>query len=288
MKKWMINGLLGLIFVVGAGIFFYPIISNQWNKLHQSQAIASYNKNVEKLSETDYNQLWNLAREYNKSITKNTFSGDAFTSKEEHSENAKYHSVLNVRGNGIMGYVSIPKIKQKIPIYHGTSEAVLQIAAGHMEGTKLPIGGEGNHSVIAAHRGLPSAKLFSDLDRMKIGDKFYIHVLNEILAYQVDDILPMVEKEDYTKLLEAMSIQEGEDQVTLFTCTPYGINSHRMLVRGKRVPYNGEEEVATTPLKSMVQTVNDYYMLLALLIISIVVLVGMVLRILLRRKSKRS
>ena len=147
-------------------------------------------------------------------------------------KNTDYWKVLNVEDNGVMGYLSIPKINIKLAIYHGTGDDVLQTGVGHLNGTKLPIGGESNHAVLAAHRGLPSARLFTDIDQMEAGDKFYIHVLDEVLAYQVDQILPMVDKDDHETLQNALKIEDGKDQVTLFTCTPYGVNSHRLLVRG--------------------------------------------------------
>lgn len=212
--------LLGLVFLVGLGIFAYPTVADQWNKYHQSRAIASYEETVADMDEVDYQKLWEMAEEYNSQIGNNTFDGDAFSQEEQNMRGSKYWSVLNPGDNGIMGYISIPKIEQRLPIYHGTSEAVLQIGAGHMSGTSLPVGGEGKHSVLAAHRGLPSAKLFTDIDQLVEGDKFYVHVLDKVLAYEVDQILPMVEKDDTDTLTEAMKNVEGEDYVTLFTCTP--------------------------------------------------------------------
>lgn len=184
-----------------------------------------------------------------------------------------------------MGYLSIPKINVRLAVYHGTSEEVLQTGIGHLGGTKLPIGGEGTHSVVAAHRGLPSARLFTDIDQLEGGDQFYIHILDEILAYQVDKILPMVDKDDAGTLEEALRIEPGADQVTLFTCTPYGVNSHRLLVRGKRVPYSGEEEVAGIT-QSMLKAVRNYYMLYLLLGLSITLLIIAVMRLLFKRNKK--
>ncbi|XCP85585.1 class C sortase [Roseburia hominis] len=289
MKKKLPNILFGLIFLIGFGIFAYPKVADQWNTLHQSQAIATYDDAVKELDEEDYSQIWEAARNYNAKITSNTFGGDIFTAadagdgqeaagdekdKEIALEETEYWKVLNVGETGIMGYLSVPKIKQKFPIYHGTSEGVLQIAAGHLPGTKLPIGGESCHSAIAAHRGLPSAKLLSDADQLRVGDKFYIHVLDEVLAYQIDQILPMVDKDDLEALTDAMQIVEGKDYVTLLTCTPYGINSHRMLLRGIRVPYNGEDdEKALTPVDSMVESVQSYYMLYLMMAAFIILMI---------------
>ena len=188
-----------------------------------------------------------------------------------------------------MGYLSIPKINIKLSIYHGTSDEVLQTGIGHLNGTKLPIGGESTHSVLAAHRGLPSARLFTDIDQLKKGDKFYIHVLDETLAYQVDQILDMVDKDDTETLEKALQIEEGKDQVTLFTCTPYGVNSHRLLVRGTRVPYEGEEEVSSTPVDTMLEAVQNYYMLYLILGLSVTLLIILFMRFLMKpRKNRKS
>lgn len=307
LKKKLPNILFGLIFLAGFGIFAYPKVADQWNTLHQSRAIATYDDAVKELDEEDYSQIWEAARNYNAGITENTFGGDIFTAEDAADgqgvppadtknqeiklEDTEYWKVLNVGETGIMGYLSVPKIKQKFPIYHGTSEGVLQIAAGHLSGTKLPIGGGSCHSVIAAHRGLPSAKLLSDADQLRAGDKFYIHVLDEVLAYKIDQILPMVDKDDLEALTDAMQIVEGEDHVTLLTCTPYGINSHRMLLRGIRVPYNGEDdEKDLTPVDSMVESVQSYYMLylmMAAFIILMILLLSKLRIALYRRKHKK-
>lgn len=279
--------LLGLVFLVGLGIFAYPTVADQWNKYHQSRAIASYEETVADMDEVDYQKLWEMAEEYNSQIGNNTFDGDAFSQEEQNMRGSKYWSVLNPGDNGIMGYISIPKIEQRLPIYHGTSEAVLQIGAGHMSGTSLPVGGEGKHSVLAAHRGLPSAKLFTDIDQLVEGDKFYVHVLDKVLAYEVDQILPMVEKDDTDTLTEAMKNVEGEDYVTLFTCTPYGVNSHRLLVRGHRVPYNGEDDEKAIANESMLQMVKDYYMLYAILAVAAAILITVLIKIIRDRKASR-
>lgn len=188
-----------------------------------------------------------------------------------------------------MGYLSIPKIHVRLSIYHGVEEEVLQTGVGHLNGTKLPIGGEGTHSVLAAHRGLPSARLFTDIDQLEKGDLFYIHMLDQVLAYQVDQILDMVDKDDTAVLEEALQIQEGKDLVTLFTCTPYGMNSHRLLVRGTRVPYTGQEDIAATPAETMLEAVQNYYMLYLILGISVTLLGILLLRVILRpgKREKR-
>ncbi|XCP84633.1 class C sortase [Roseburia hominis] len=307
MKKRLPSILCALIFLIGLGIFVYPKVADQWNTLHQSRAIADYDDEVQNLDEKDYSRIWEDARNYNDKIIRNTFGGDIFTAvgagdsqeaakgdpkgEEIELKETEYWKVLNVGETGIMGYLSVPRIKQKFPIYHGTSEGVLQVAAGHLPGTKLPIGGESCHSVIAAHRGLPSAKLLSDADQLRVGDKFYIHVLDEVLAYQIDQILPMVDKDDLDALTDAMQIVEGKDYVTLLTCTPYGINSHRMLLRGIRVSYNGEEdERALAPMDSMVESVKSYYMLylmMAAFIILMILLLSKLRIALYNRRHKR-
>lgn len=285
-KKIVSNVLIGLIFVIGLGIFAYPTISSQWNKFHGSRAIATYDETIDQLSEEDNSALWAAAEQYNSTISENTFNNAVFSDEDFDIEETDYWNVLNVSGTGIMGYISIPEIDEKIPIYHGTSEGVLQIAAGHMYGTKLPIGGSSNHSVIAGHTGLPSATLFTHIDELKTGDKFYIHILGEVLAYQVDNIHDMVEKDDYQTLTEAMSIVEGEDYVTLFTCTPYGINSHRLLVRGTRVAYHGEDDEKIAE-ETMLESIENYYMLYVLAILLILVILFILVKVIKHMKKKK-
>ena len=287
MKKKVSSILFALVFLVGLGIFIYPTLSNQWNKLHQSKIIESYDEMVVQLDETDFEELWTQAESYNQSITQNTFDGDAFSQEEQNLRGTEYWLALNLSDDGIIGYISIPKINQKLPIYHGTSDSVLQIGVGHLSGTKLPIGGEGTHSVLAGHRGLPSAKLFSDIDQLENGDMFYIHVLDEVLAYKVDLILPMIDKNDYEALTEALQVVEGEDYVTLFTCTPYGVNSHRLLVRGTRVAYEGEEDVAVENPNTMLESVKDYYMLYVVLVVAIALFIAILIMIIKKMVSVR-
>ena len=266
--------LFGLLFLIGFGILAYPTISNQWNTYRQSQLISSYNNKVEEMTPEDFSEEWQKAEEFNATITHNNLYGDVFGEDDGDLKNTDYWKVLNVADDGVMGYLSIPKINIKLAIYHGTADDVLQTGVGHLNGTKLPIGGESTHSILAAHRGLPSAKLFTDIDQLEAGDKFYIHVLDEVLAYQVDQILPMVDKDDHETLQKALQIEEGKDQVTLFTCTPYGVNSHRLLVRGTRVPYNGEEDAsAQTVTDTMLHTIQNYYMLYLILGIAITILI---------------
>ena len=224
--------ILILVFLVGLSLLLYPSVSDYWNSFHQSRAIATYAEQVANIDNDRYAQLWEDARAYNQTLVGKQ---NRFQISEEERET--YESLLNVGGNGIIGYIEIAKIGCSLPIYHGTDEGVLQIAVGHIEGTSLPTGGESTHCVVSGHRGLPSAKLFTDLDKLIPGDTFVLRVLDETLTYEVDQIL-IVEPQE----LAALEIEEGRDYCTLVTCTPYGINTHRLLVRGHRVA-NAEEAV---------------------------------------------
>ena len=225
MRKHMSTIIAILVFITGLSLLLYPTVSNYWNSLHQSRVVANYSDTMAKLSKQDKQAEIDRAVEYNSGLISN---GGRFTPSD--SELSEYKSLLNADGTGMMGYITIPKIGVKLAIYHTVDDAVLQVGVGHLEGSSLPVGGSGTHCVLSSHRGLPSAKLFTELDRMKKGDVFYLHVYDQVLAYQVDNIA-IVEPNDYG-LLE---IEEGKDLCTLFTCTPYGINTHRLLVRGHRV-----------------------------------------------------
>lgn len=287
MKRKIANVLFGLLFLIGFGILVYPTVSDQWNTYRQSRLISNYETTVENLTEEDFSDEWQKAIAFDQALVRNDLYGDVFGEDDGELESTEYWKVLNVANDGVMGYLSIPKINVKHAIYHGTGDKVLQTGIGHLNGTKLPIGGESTHSVLAAHRGLPSARLFTDLDQIKKGDMFYVHVLDEILAYQVDQILDMVDKDDHETLEAALQVEEGKDQVTLFTCTPYGVNSHRLLVRGTRVPYNGEEEAETSVAESMLKTVQNYYMLYLILGLSITFLIILFMRFLFKAKDKK-
>lgn len=287
MRRKLSGILFGLLFLVGFGILAYPTVSNQWNTYRQSRLISNYEQAVSDMQPEDYTKEWEAAREFDSTLVQNNIYGDVFGSDDVDMKDTDYWKVLNVAGDGVMGYLSIPKINIKLAIYHGTGDDELQTGVGHLNGTKLPIGGKSTHSILAAHRGLPSAKLFTDIDQLKAGDKFYIHVLDEVLAYKVDQILPMVDKDDHETLEKALQIEEGKDQVTLFTCTPYGVNSHRLLVRGTRVPYNGEEDATESVTDSMVKAIQNYYMLYLILGLSITILVIILLRFLSKRNAHK-
>lgn len=284
MKKKLSSIFIGLLFLVGLGIMTYPIISNQWNTYRQSKLIENYKLAVKDLSKDDFQKEWQDAKAFNETILENNVFVDVFGQKNKESEKSAYNQVLNVNHDGIMGYLSIPEINLKLAIYHGTSDDVLQTGVGHMNGSKLPIGGKSTHSVLAAHRGLPSAELFTDIDQLQTGDKFYIHVLDQVLAYKVDQILPMVDKDDQKTLKEALSIHEGQDEVSLFTCTPYGVNSHRLIVRGHRVAYKGEEDHQTVGDK-MLESIKNYYMFILILGLALTFLIILIMRYLFNKRK---
>jgi sortase A len=284
MMRKLSSFFFGLLFLAGFGILAYPTISNQWNTYRQSKLISDYDTAIDKMEEEDFTEAWEEAKAYNRTFLQNSITTDVFgINDSDDITDTEYWKVLNVTGSGIMGYITIPKINIKLSIYHGTAEDVLNTGVGHMNGTKLPIGGESSHSVLSAHRGLP--KLFSDIDQLEKGDRFYLHILDEDLAYEVDQIFPMIDKEDYDALEEAVKVEEGQDYVTLFTCTPYGVNSHRLLVRGHRVPYDGELE--STPVESMVQAIQNYYMLYLLFGLGLTILVILIMHRVMKRKKKR-
>ena len=224
MKKNRSTIILILIFLVGLSVMLYPTVSDYINQKNQSRAVASYSEEVENLSDVDYQAYFDAADDYNRRLAE---TPDAFYRPEEVSG---YTDTLDVSGTGIMGYITIPKIGVELPVYHGTSDGVLQVAAGHLEGSSLPVGGAGTHAVISAHRGLPSAKLFTNLDELEVGDTFTITVLDRVLTYEVDQISIVLPTET-----DNLKVVDGKDYVTLMTCTPYGINSHRLLVRGRRI-----------------------------------------------------
>ena len=237
MKSRMTTVLLFFILVLGVAILLYPTVSDYWNSFHQSRAIASYVEEVASVDPMVYDYEWSKAKAYNEMLLE---KDNRWIVEEEELE--QYNSVLNLNGSGIMGYIEIPKIGCALPIYHGTDEAVLQIAIGHIQGTSLPTGGKGNHCVVSGHRGLPSAKLFTDLDQLIEGDVFLIRVLNEVLTYEVDQVLIVLPHE-----LDALAFDPEQDYCTLVTCTPYGINSHRLLVRGHRIANISEAKTILVP-----------------------------------------
>lgn len=238
MKKKLNIIVVAVLFLAGLSVLLYPFVANQWNTYRQSRLMSSYEEGVaekEAAGQIDYEAEWAAAKAYNDNLMPMILP-DSFAVAEASSRDEAYMMCLNINDDEVMGIVEIPKIDVELPIYHTTDEDVLQIGAGHLEGSSLPVGGESTHAVISAHRGLPSATLFTDLDKLEEGDHFLLHILDDTLAYEVDRI--DVVEPDETELL---SVVEGEDLVTLLTCTPYGVNTHRLLVRGHRVPYVPEE-----------------------------------------------
>ena len=249
MKSKLNKLIIGIIFLAGLSLLLYPFVANQWNNHRQKQLISSYEQTVsdkDAAHEIDYDAELQKAKAYNEALLPSILP-DSFAVAQASEEDKTYMDALNIAGDEVMGIVEIPKIDIKLPIYHTTDEEVLKQAAGHLEGSSLPVGGESTHAVISAHRGLPSASLFTDLDQLKKGDHFLIHVLNETLCYEVDKI-SVVKPEETSSL----AVEEGQDLVTLLTCTPYGVNTERLLVRGHRVDYV-EQEVADekTPLSGI-------------------------------------
>ena len=238
MKKKAGNLVIGIIFLAGLSLLLYPFVANQWNNYRQKQLISGYEQVVsdkEAAEGIDYDAERKKAEDYNEALLPCVLP-DSFALAESSGVDPVYMNTLNIAGDEMMGSVEIPKINIKIPIYHTTEEDVLNKGAGHLEGSSLPVGGANTHAVISAHRGLPSATLFTDLDQMKVGDHFLLHVLDETLCYEVDKI-SVVKPEDTS----ALAVEDGQDLVTLLTCTPYGVNTERLLVRGHRVPYVEEE-----------------------------------------------
>ena len=266
-KKYL--GLI-LIFLVGLSILLYPTVSNLWNQYRDSLLISKYDSVVSSDTESDQTaEMWKAAEEYNKQIKQESVP-DAFSVRDGQTD-ATYESLLNLNGDGMMGYVEVPVIGQSIPIYHYTTEKSLEKGAGHLFGSSLPVGGDSTHCIISAHRGLPSAKLFTDLNLVETGDVFYLHVLGQTLAYEADLIQTVLPEET-----SSLAITEGEDYVTLITCTPYAVNTHRILVRGHRIPYEEAKEIEKTEKKVPVLANPSKVMLALCIVIGIVIAVVIV------------
>ena len=268
------TAFLVLLLLAGVSLLLYPSLSDYWNSMHQTRAIASYAETVSQLDTAQYDEMWKAAQDYNRSLAQRE---TAFALTDE--QKAAYESLLDVSGRGVMGYIEIPKIGCALPIYHGTEESVLQVAVGHLEWSNLPVGGEGTHCVLSGHRGLPSAKLFTNLDKLAVGDTFLLRVLDEVLTYEVDQIL-IVEPEQ----VDALGIVPGEDYCTLVTCTPYGINTHRLLVRGHRVENTPE---AARMHVTADATQFDPLLVAPVLAIPVLLLLLMILLVPKRRRKSR-
>lgn len=273
MRKHLSTILLILLFLIGLSLLLYPSVSNYWNDLHQTRAIVAYSDALEKLNESTYQAARQAAVDYNDALRAKLFVYEI--TQEEREE---YNSLLDILGTGMMGYVEIPTLDVSLPIYHGTAESVLQTAVGHLEWSSLPVGGAGTHAVLSGHRGLPSARLFTDLDKLEEGDLFMLQVLHETLTYEVDQIL-IVEPQQ----IAALMIEPDQDYCTLLTCTPYGINTHRLLIRGHRVANQEEaEQVRITADAIRVET------LVVTPVIAVPILLGLLVLVLVKTRKKKS
>ena len=265
-----------LMIVVGLGIILYPLISNQLSKMNYQKVIDNYQNTVHQKKNSQNEQFINEARAYNHALT-STNIVDVFQNPKSESSN-EYLSILNINNNGMMGYISIPKIDVRIPIYHGTSSDILQKGVGHLEGSSFPVGGENTHAILSAHRGLPSSRLFTDLDQLEEGDVFYIYILDQVFAYQVNQVLVTEPSET-----DALRIVDGKDYVTLVTCTPYAINTHRLLVRGERIEYNSDTEAQVAVDKSL--STADIILYVSLFVAIVFIILAIVA--LIRYKKKK-
>ena len=276
MRNWIKRNLITVLMaagmVVGVALLLYPSVANYWNSFHQTRAISTYTEAVSNMSAADYKKIIDEAREYNEQIAE---SGIKWVMTD--AEKDEYKRQLSINGSDVMAYVNVPKFHIKCPIYHGTDEAVLQVAVGHLEGSSLPVGGESTHCLISGHRGLPSARLFTDIAKMREGDTWTISVLNETLTYECDQIRVVLPDD-----LSDLQIEEGEDLCTLITCTPYGVNTHRLLVRGHRVPNaNGTADVTADAVQIEPIYIAPFLAGPILLILIIILLIA-------TRRAKRS
>ena len=275
MKNKLTTVLLVLVFLAGLSLLLYPTVSNYYNSVHQTQAILDYAQNVDALEQEAYEALWAEAEEYNQAMARERRYAIPLGYED------RYTSMLDASGRGVMAYVEIPSIEVTLPIMHGTSDSVLEKAVGHLEWSSLPIGGESTHCVISGHRGLPSSELFTNIDHLEIGDIFYIHVLGQTLEYWVDNIAVVLPNE-----YELLGITQGQDYVTLLTCTPYGINSHRLLVRGSRVFRDETTQSPDLILKNEVESI-DMMVLLPVLLVALSAVVFITVAITGSKKKRR-
>ena len=277
-KKFTIKDIIRLIvLLVAFSVLLYPTFSSYLNEKNSSKVVSNYDAESVKLSNAEKEQMLADARAYNQEMLGNIDLIDPFSQTNTEIDE-RYQSLLNVDGSGMMGYIRIPKIKVELPIYHGTSETVLQAGVGHFWGTSLPVGGESTHTVLTGHRGLPTKTLFTNMDKLEVGDIFYIKVLGETLAYQIDQILTVLPEET-----DALSIEPGQDYATLVTCTPYAINTHRLLVRGKRIPY--EEAIKEVPDQNIKPELS--FTAKVLIITIAVILIGLIAMIIYNKRNSK-
>lgn len=281
-RKMTIKDIIRLlVLVVAFAVLLYPTVSSYVNEKNGSKVVSNYDAESVRLSNAEKEKMLEDARAYNKEMLSNIDLIDPF-SQGEKSLDARYESLLNVDGSGMMGYIRIPKIKVEIPIYHGTSESVLQAGVGHFWGTSLPVGGESTHTVLTGHRGLPTKTLFTNMDKLVEGDVFYIKVLDETLAYKVDQILTVLPEET-----EALSIVPGKDYATLVTCTPYAINTHRLLVRGHRIPYEEAVKIEKNTSTGIELSFTTKVLIVTLGIIFIGLVIAMLYSLYDKRRRKK-
>ncbi len=272
-KKYLSDIVVAIILIAGVGLLAYPTIADYVNELHSSKAIGSYVEKTKDLSKEEKENLLEEAREYNKSLVDKI---NRYYLNEE--EKKRYNHILNITKTGIMAYIEIPKLNVYMPVYHGTDEGVLQIAAGHLPGSSFPVGGESTHSLISGHSGLPSAKLFTDIDKLQEGDLFFVHVFDEVLAYRVNQIKVVLPDD-----VETLEIEKEKDYVTLITCTPYGVNSHRLLVRGERTAYKEPE----SKIEDRIEKNNRKYTMLSAGVILALISTGFLISVFLIKRRRR-
>lgn len=281
-RKMTIKDIIRLlVLVVAFAVLLYPTVSSYINEKNGSKVVSNYDAESVRLSNSEKEKMLADARAYNKEMLSNIDLIDPF-SQGETSVDARYESLLNMDGSGMMGYIRIPKIKVEIPIYHGTSESVLQAGVGHFWGTSLPVGGESTHTVLTGHRGLPTKTLFTNMDKLVKGDVFYIKVLDETLAYKVDQILTVLPEET-----DALSIVPGQDYATLVTCTPYAINTHRLLVRGHRIPYEEAVKIEKNTSTGIELSFTTKVLIVTLGIIFIGLIIAMLYSLYDKRRRKK-
>lgn len=287
-RKLAIFGII-LIFVAGIGVMSYPLVSSVINNIESRNHVEEYTKTTKQMSSEETLEMFKRAEEYNHSLTNNVIITDPFDEKAYKKIGANYEKALNVDGNGLIGYIDIPKINVYLPIYHGTTDKILAKGAGHLQNTSLPVGGESTHSVISAHTAYPGETFFDYLTDMQEGDEFYVHVLDRVLKYEVDIIKVVLPEET-----DDLRVIRGEDHVTLLTCTPYSINTHRLLVRGKRVAYDDSKYITTGASAASFGGDGIFFLgykipypVAALIVVGFVALVVIIVIISLRRSKKK-
>lgn len=287
-RKLAIFGII-LIFIAGIGVMSYPLVSSVINNIESRSHVEEYSKTTKQLSSEETLEMFRQAEEYNHSLTNNVIITDPFDEKAYKKIGANYENALNVDGNGLIGYIDIPKINVYLPIYHGTTDKILAKGAGHLQNTSLPVGGESTHSVISAHTAYPGETFFDYLTDMQEGDEFYVHVLDRVLKYEVDSIKVVLPEET-----DDLRVIRGEDHVTLLTCTPYSINTHRLLVRGKRVAYDDSKYITTGASAASFGDDGLFFLgykipypAAAIIVVGFVALVVIIVIISLRRSKKK-